>query len=431
MTNMRERRSKGFGSVRERKRKDGTRAYMLKVTIGGKDHVRTVDSQSRKAALAMLPAFVADVQKGVFEAEKAEAKRLSEQPTLTEFADMFLTAHVSQDPDRAATRAAYGNMLRLYILPELGKLNLSDVTAAAIRDTMQKLNRNGRALRTIKLAHAVMHRIMDAAKEDKYLSENPTPKFSKLRLGDGESPAESAKERGALSKQQVVALLQACGENASLRLWVAIMASCGLRPGEANALLWRDVDLQQGVLKVRGSAKHLSAAPGEPARLWIGKTKTKSGVRGVTMGPALIAMFAAERERQEAIQRDLLGRDPNVRDLRSLVPADACVFCRDPSQEGLRTPRKPQALLWNFRRARERAGLPAAVSPHWLRHTAISHAIAEGTSLADVSRRAGHKNPAITAAIYTHAVSEGEQKAAAIGDSLLQLPPEKIPKQSI
>ena len=39
---MRERRQKGFGSVRERKRKDGSKAYMLKVTIGGQDFVRTV-----------------------------------------------------------------------------------------------------------------------------------------------------------------------------------------------------------------------------------------------------------------------------------------------------------------------------------------------------------------------------------------------------
>lgn len=56
---------------------------------------------------------------------------------------------------------------------------------------------------------------------------------------------------------------------------------------------------------------------------------------------------------------------------------------------------------------------------HWLRHTAISHALAGGTPLADVARRAGHANPAITAAIYTHAVSENERKAAMIGDSLL------------
>jgi integrase len=45
--------------------------------------------------------------------------------------------------------------------------------------------------------------------------------------------------------------------------------------------------------------------------------------------------------------------------------------------------------------------------------------MAQGTTLADASKRAGHSNPAITAAIYTHAVDDGDKQAAAIGDSLL------------
>ncbi|HKU54870.1 MAG TPA: hypothetical protein VJP60_05865 [Rhizomicrobium sp.] len=36
-----------------------------------------------------------------------------------------------------------------------------------------------------------------------------------------------------------------------------------------------------------------------------------------------------------------------------------------------------------------------------------------------MSKRAGHANLAITAAIYAHALGEGEMKAALIGDDLL------------
>ena len=415
---MRERRSKGFGSVRERKRKDGTRAFMLKVTISGLDFVRTVSAGSKKDAAKMLPAFVAEIQSGELARKRADAKSLSEQPTLAVWSQIFLAQHVSQDPDRAATRTAYANMLRLYILPALGSHKLAEITAPMIRDTMQELYRRGRAMRTLKLAFAVLHRAFDAAIEDQILKTNPMPRFSKLRLGDAETPADSAK-RHALTAPQVSALLQACGEDHSLRVFVSIMASCGLRPGEANGLRWSDVDLKAGALHVRGTAKRVSGIPGEAARVWIGKTKTASSNRTVSMGPALIALFGAERARQEAVQREILGRNPNVRELKSLLNADACVFCADPATaEGQRSPRNPASLSSQFRRATIRAGL-RNISPHWLRHTAISHAIAEGTSLADVSRRAGHANPAITAAVYTHAVSDGERKAAMIGDSLL------------
>ncbi len=77
--------------------------------------------------------------------------------------EKFLVQHVSQDPDRAATRAAYASMLRLYILPTLGRHKLSDITTPMIRDLMQELSRGKRAMRTLKLVYAVLHRALDAA----------------------------------------------------------------------------------------------------------------------------------------------------------------------------------------------------------------------------------------------------------------------------
>ena len=415
---MRERRPKGFGSVTVRTTKGGATTFMLKVTREGRDHYRTVDVGSKSEALARLPSFVAEIQSGAFAAKKVETKKLSEQPTLSEYCPSFLSGHVTLDPDRLATRAAYGNMLRLYILPTLGRHKLSGISGAMVRECLQDMHGRGRAISTIQLAHAALRRLFDAAIDDGLLKENPTPRFSKLRLGDIQSAADSAK-RHALSASEVTALRNACGSDVRLRLFVSIMASCGLRPGEANGLYWRNIDLRQNILHVRGSAKKVYGAPGEPAIIWIGKTKTPSSVRSVTMGPILAGELAIERERQEALQRELLGRDPNVRDMKSLLPEDACIFPADPTTaEGLRLPHNPKTFIAQFKRAAKRAGLPH-VSPHWLRHTAISHALAAGATLADASKRAGHSNPAITAAIYLHTVSDGEKKAAQIGDSLL------------
>lgn len=170
---------------------------------------------------------------------------------------------------------------------------------------------------------------------------------------------------------------------------------------------------------VRGAAKSVYGEPGEGKRVWYGKTKKKFHPHS-HHGAMLVTLFVAERERQENVQRMILGRDPKVRDLRSLLPDDACVFPSDVTTAGgLHAPYVPKHMSQRFKTVAIRAGLPK-VSPHYLRHAAISHAIAEGTPLADASKRAGHKNPAVTAAIYTHAVSENERKAAMIGDSLLR-----------
>jgi len=415
---------KGDGSFKLRRRKDGTLAMLMKVTIGGVDHVRTIDAPGRKQMRDKLRDFATEVRSGAFAADKVERAKFAGQPTLAEWSPLFLSGHVSLDEDRQATRTAYGNMMRLYIVPALGTHKLSEITTPMVREALQAMYRsggqNGRglAMGTIKLVFAVFSRCFEAAKDDGYLQANPVPRFSKLKLGDVEGPAESAK-RHALSKQEVAALLDACRDDASLHLWVSIMAASGLRPGEANGLRWRDVDVKANALHVRGSAKHVySDVPGEAGRVWIGKPKTPSSLRTVTIGPALAAALASERERQERMQRELRGLDPAVRHIRTFLPADACVFPADvATEDALCAPVSPDRLAGQFRRAAGRAGLK--VSPHWLRHTAISHAIAEGTPLADASKRAGHKSPAVTAAIYTHAVGEGQSKAAAIGDSML------------
>ena len=141
----------------------------------------------------MLPAFVAEITSGELARKKADAKRLSEQPTFGEWSQVFLAQHVSQDPDRAATRTAYANMLRLYLLPPFGSHKLAEITAPMVREAMQELYRRGRAMRTVRLAFAVLHRAFDAAIEDEVLKVNPVPRFSKLRLGDTETAADSAK----------------------------------------------------------------------------------------------------------------------------------------------------------------------------------------------------------------------------------------------
>ncbi len=167
--------------------------------------------------------------------------------------------------------------------------------------------------------------------------------------------------------------------------------------------------MDSGKIFVRGSAKKVYGAPGEGAQLWIGATKTASSTDWVPMDPVLVPLFKAEREAQEMLQRELLGRDPNVRELKSLVPADACVFPSDPSTlEGQRLPRSPNSLSGQFAVAAKRAGLKN-VSPHWLRHTFASQKLSEGVPLPVVSRMLRHKHPGITASVYSHVIPGWER----------------------
>lgn len=53
------------------------------------------------------------------------------------------------------------------------------------------------------------------------------------------------------------------------------------------------------------------------------------------------------------------------------------------------------------------------MNPHSLRHCWVSHVLAAGIPLAEVSKLAGHANVAITAEVYAHAVDPTAAGAAA------------------
>jgi site-specific recombinase XerD len=85
--------------------------------------------------------------------------------------------------------------------------------------------------------------------------------------------------------------------------------------------------------------------------------------------------------------------------LMALAPPDAAgpVFC---SRTGQRLGER--AVFGMLKRTAKRAGLPAAVSPHWLRHAHGSHALDRGATLPEVQETLGHDNIATTSG-YLHA----------------------------
>jgi integrase/recombinase XerD len=85
--------------------------------------------------------------------------------------------------------------------------------------------------------------------------------------------------------------------------------------------------------------------------------------------------------------------------LLALAPPDAAgpVFC---GRSGQRLGER--AVFGMLKRTAKRAGLPAAVSPHWLRHAHGSHALDRGATLPEVQETLGHDNIATTSG-YLHA----------------------------
>ncbi len=115
------------------------------------------------------------------------------------------------------------------------------------------------------------------------------------------------------------------------------------------------------------------------------------------------------QERKEGGQLTLFGKGERTRtvligratwqallDLQNFASADKHVF------RGQRGPLTRKGLWDVVKRACKEAGITDAVSPHWLRHAAASHALDRGAPVHVVQQTLGHASLATTSR-YTHA----------------------------
>jgi integrase len=174
--------------------------------------------------------------------------------------------------------------------------------------------------------------------------------------------------------------------------WWVIAITCALRPGEACALRWRDVDWERGVLRVERSAQKVAGR-------WLeGQPKTKASRRQVPLSQLAREALMRQRERLLAKGMPVVG--------------DALVF---PNRQGSYT--LPSTVGHALHREARRMGL-YSIRPHDLRHLSASIALEMGAPVPLTARFLGHASPATTTGVYGHALSDASLVAQLLDRAL-------------
>lgn len=264
------------------------------------------------------------------------------------------------------TAHSYDSLLRNCVLPRWGSTRLDQITLADVRTWVAGMTgRNGQPLSPsrVRQAHHVLKALLDLAVEDGRLPRNPAkPTAGKLK--HMLPKVAKTKPHRYLTHGQLIALSEHAGEHKAL---ILVMGYCGLRWGEVSALRVRDLDLLARRLHVRRSVSDVGG------RLVFSTTKSHE-TRAVPFPATLAPMLEAAID----------GRGPDD----PLFPAP---------QGGYLHPRNFRYRV--FDRAVEAAGLPF-ITPHDLRHTAASLAVASGASVKAVQKMLGHASAAMTLDVY-------------------------------
>ncbi len=283
---------------------------------------------------------------------------------------------------RPTTMYQYRLYADRYIYPSLGKTRICDLTFSTIQAFYTNLYKNKTGTRTIKIIHSVIHHSLEDALTAGMINRNPAH-GAKL-------PKGTQKEIQIFNEDQVNQMLLAAQGDRYEALYHLAVAT-GLRQSELLGLLWSDLDVNWGTLKVERQLRRNFKAPN-----YFSQTKTKNGRRILKIGTSTIQKLQEHRNRQN-LDRAFAGEEWKENNL---------IF---PSSIG--TPLNQMNLYKRFIKLLDIAGLPR-IRFHDLRHTSASIMLNHNIPMIVVSRRLGHYKVSFTMDTYGHMIPEMQDEAA-------------------
>jgi integrase len=334
----------------------------------GRRHTAPTTFATKSAARAWLATVRADIERKQWLPPQQPVTVTNQ--VLAEYADTWLAQRDLKD----RTREHYRKLIDHHIAPApIGAMPLPAISADDVRAWYAGLDRNTPTARAH--TYSLLRTILGTA------------------VTDGKIPANPCVIRGAgSSRRQVVIRPATIDELTKLteamppayRAMVLLASWCALRFGELAELRRRDVDLDDGVIRVRRGVVHTEG------NVIVNTPKSEAGVRDVHIPPHLLPALADHLVDHVAPGRDSL-----------LFPA--------PDAPGRHL--AGTTLHRYFYAARAAAGRPD-LRFHDLRHTGAVLAARSGATLAELMARLGHSSPD-AALRYQHASAERDRQLAA------------------
>jgi integrase len=273
-----------------------------------------------------------------------------------------------------STAARYDSVLKNQILPTWERAPLEAVSYGTVQAWVGDLHASGLAPRSVLKAHMLLCRVLDLAVRERRIGTNPARGV--------ELPRAKRAVKQFLTADRLADLADACEKaHPGHGLIVTTLGYTGLRFGELAALRVSDFDPLRRRLHIRRSVTDVDG------RMVFGEPKTHQH-REVPVPQFLIEELAAHLA--------AAGRN-----------GDELIFS---------SPEGGVLRLNNFRRRGFDQGVVAvglnAFTPHQLRHTAASLAVASGADVKAVQRMLGHASAAMTLDVYAGLFEDGLDKVA-------------------
>lgn len=295
---------------------------------------------------------------------------------------------------RASTWRGYEQVVRLYLVPALGRRELRKLLPTDVERMTAGMEDRGLSATTARLARTVLRRALAMAERDDLVHRNVAalarPPYMPTRT--------LVAGRDYLKGDDLARLVSSIRIH-PLGPLVTVAAATGLRQGELLGLAWSDLDLEARTLTVR------RALARDRGTGWaLAEPKTARSRRTIDLPAAATIALRRQRSVQDG-QRERAGDAWQDR--------DDLAFTDD-----LGRPLSGSWVTHQFHDMLDAAGLPS-IPFHGLRHSAATAMLAAGVPLKVVSEALGHATITITADRYAGVVPAQRQAAADAMDRAL------------
>jgi len=367
--------AKGGGTIRQRPDGRWEARYTLGIDPGtGKQIQKSVYGKTQKEVRQKLTAITAEIDEGTY----MDVPRLKTADWLNTWVEEYI-GNV-----KPATRKSYQDHVRLNIIPYVGAVPLSKLTAAMIQQMYNELQtEKGLSPKTIKNVHGVLHRALEQAQKMGYIRNNPLATVTLPRIGK--------KQIKPLEDDELCTFLKEIrGDTYELVYFVTVFT--GLRQGEVLGLTWDCVNFEKHTLLIN---KQHSKKKGTCEYCFSSLKNARP--RLIEAADGVMDALKKQQIRQQRWAARLKDGWEN---------SDNLVFTTETGRYLCN-----QTVYLAFKKVMRRLHLDATRF-HDLRHTYAVNRLKSGDDIKAVQENLGHQTAAFTLDVYAHATSSMKHASA-------------------
>lgn len=375
------RRGRGEGTIRLRNDGRWEASTMLGVQR------KSFYGKTRREVTEKLRAAQRDYEAGQFIGDARQ--------TVEQYLSSWL--EVKRNEVKPGTWQGYEIVVRRHIVPLIGRVKLTQLTAQHVQQVITSGLRGGLSGSRVGLIYSALHQALQAAERLGLVMRDVSGRVAR--------PHARAHEMRVLSAVEARQLLEYCQSPHGARFGVAtgtvmrVALATGMREGELLALRWRQVDLDGGWLSVIGTMRWVG---GQPV---YDTPKTRRSRRRLAIDASTLVALKAWRQTQRILR--LRAGAAWQGEQYDAVFTDELGF-----------PLQASTTQRRFKRLLAAAGV-RQIRFHDLRHTCATLLLSAGVHPKIVSEMLGHASVSITLDLYSHVLPHMQDDASRALGALL------------